>query len=222
MTSPPTETFNVPAFFASVGIAEHPVTYRRKTVIVRQGDACTHVYYLQEGRVQLSVTSQGGREGILALLGPGHFFGEGCLTGHALQKATARATTDCGVFRVAKDQMLRGLHTHHALSNRFIAHLLARNIRVEEDLIDQMFHSAEQRLARALLRLAHVDASDTAAPDPRSTTIAPITQETLAEMVGSTRSRVNVLLKKFERLGFIESKAGLTVHPSLRAVVTSE
>jgi CRP/FNR family transcriptional regulator, cyclic AMP receptor protein len=152
---------------------------------------------------------------VVALLAAGDCFGEGCLTGQVAHMSSAIAATDCRVLRIAKDQMLRVLQTEHVMSTRFIAHLLARNIRVGEDLIDQMFHSCEKRLARALLLLAHFDTPPDAGPDEPPRTVPPMSQETLADMIGTTRSRVNVLMKKFERLGLIDARDGLKVHRSL-------
>jgi CRP-like cAMP-binding protein len=223
VTAPLNDDLNVPALLASAGVAEEPVTYRRNAVIVTQGEPCRYVFYLQTGRVKLSVRSKAGRGATLETLGCGHFFGEDCLIGETRHRATAIATTNCQVVWVAKDQMLRVLQTEHALANRFIAHLLARNIRIQEALLDQMFEFSESRLARTLLLLAGYDAAGNAAPhDSPPRTIERITQEALAEMVGTSRSRVSILMKKFERLGFIDAKDGTTVHPSLRSVVTSD
>lgn len=219
MTAPHNDLFNAPDFFESLGIRRRTVTYRRAAVIVTQGDACSEVFYLQEGRVKLSVTSKDGRGAILAMVGPDDFFGEGCLTGQAMHSGSAIAATDCRVLIVTKAQMLSLLHTQHAVSSRFIAHLLARNIRTEENLIDQMLNSSEKRLARALLLLARYETRDEAASEPSGRDILPMTHESLAGMIGATRSRVSVFMKKFERLGFIDCTEGLKVRPSLFAVI---
>jgi CRP/FNR family cyclic AMP-dependent transcriptional regulator len=209
-----TAPFNVQAFLDSSGIARKLVKYARNQVIFTQGDPCEHVLYIQKGGVKLSVLSTSGREAVVAMLGPGEFFGEGCLAGQPVRMGTATATTDSTILLVDKDQMVRLLHKQHALSDRFIAHMLARNIRIEEDLVDQLFNSSEKRLARALLLLARYGKHD-----KPTRAVPPITQETLAEMVGTTRSRVNFFMKKFQRLGFIDYKHGLKVNNSLLTVV---
>jgi CRP/FNR family cyclic AMP-dependent transcriptional regulator len=206
--------FNANAFLDSAGIAKKIVAYRRACVIFTQGDPCKDVLYIQTGGVKLSVVSNAGREAVVAMLGTGEFFGEGCLAGQSHRRASATATTDSTILLIDKDRMVRMLHKHRALSNRFIAHMLARNIRIEEDLIDQLFNSSEKRLARTLLLLARYGKADKPVRG-----ILPISQETLAEMVGTTRSRVNFFMKKFQRLGFIDYTDGLKVDPSLLAVV---
>jgi len=214
MKSKRTGIFNVQAFLDSSGIARKIVEYRRDELIFTQGDPCEHVLYIQKGGVKLSVLSTSGREAVVAMLGPSEFFGEGCLAGQPVRMGSATATTDSTILLVDKDQMVRLLHKQHALSDRFIAHMLARNIRIEEDLVDQLFNSSEKRLARALLLLARYGKHDKPAR-----AVPPITQETLAEMVGTTRSRVNFFMKKFQRLGFIDYKNGLKVNNSLLTVV---
>ena len=206
--------FNAQAFLDSAGIARKIVEYRRAEVIFAQGDPCEHVLYIQSGGVKLSVLSNAGREAVVAMLGPGEFFGEGCLAGQSVRVGSATATTDSAVLLVDKDQMVRLLHKQHALSDRFIAHMLARNIRIEEDLVDQLFNSSEKRLARTLLLLARYGKHDTPVR-----AVPTISQETLAEMVGTTRSRVNFFMKKFQRLGFIDYTDGLKVNHSLLTVV---
>jgi CRP-like cAMP-binding protein len=206
--------FNAQAFLDSAGIARKIVEYRRAEVIFTQGDPCEHVLYIQSGGVKLSVLSSAGREAVVAMLGPGEFFGEGCLAGQSVRVGSATATTDSAVLLVDKDQMVRLLHMQHALSDRFIAHMLARNIRIEEDLVDQLFNSSEKRLARTLLLLARYGKHDTPVR-----AVPTISQETLAEMVGTTRSRVNFFMKKFQRLGFIDYTNGLKVNHSLLTVV---
>jgi CRP/FNR family transcriptional regulator, cyclic AMP receptor protein len=206
--------FNAQTFLDSAGIARKIVEYRRSEAIFTQGDACDHVLYIQKGGVKLSVLSKAGREAVVAMLSPGEFFGEGCLAGQPVRMGSATATMDSTVLLVDKDQMVRLLHRQHALSDRFIAHMLARNIRIEEDLIDQLFNSSEKRLARTLLLLARYGKHDS--PERA---IPPISQETLAEMVATRRSRLNFFMKKFQRLGFIDYTDGLKVNNSLLTVV---
>src|SRR5436309_2747492 len=208
--------FNAQAFLDSAGIARRIVEYRRADIIFTQGDSCDHVYYIQTGGVKLSVLSKAGREAVVAMLGPGEFFGEGCLAGQSVRVGSATATTDSAVLLVDKDHMVGLLHKQHALSDRFIAHMLARNIRIEEDLIDQLFNSSEKRLARTLLLLARYGKQE------KPVRVVPkISQETLAEMIGTTRSRVNFFLNKFKKLGFIEysGELPLKINSSLLSVV---
>ena len=214
MKSKPKGAFNAQAFLDSAGIAKKIVDYRRNDVIFTQGDPCDHVLYIQKGGVKLSVLSKSGREAVVAMLGAGEFFGEGCLAGQAFRMGSATATTDSTILLVDKIQMVRLLHKQHALSDRFIAHMLARNIRIEEDLIDQLFNSSEKRLARTLLLLARYGKHDQPVR-----AVPTISQETLAEMIGTTRSRVNFFMKKFQRLGFIDYTDGLKVNNSLLTVV---
>ena len=206
--------FNAQAFLDSAGIARNVVEYRRGETIFSQGDPGEHVLYLQKGGVKLSVLSKAGRQAVVAMLGPGDFFGEGCLAGQAVRMGSATATTNSTVLRVDKGQMERVLHEQHAMSDRFIAHMLARNIRIEEDLIDQLFNSSEKRLARTLLLLARYGKHDKPVR-----AVPPVSQETLAEIIGTTRSRVNFFMKKFQRLGFIDYSDGLKVNNSLLTVV---
>ena len=207
-------TFDAQTFLEPAGLKRKIVDYRRGDVIFAQGDACDSVLYIKEGGVKLSVFSKTGREAVVGMLGPGDFFGEGCLAGQAVRMGSATAVTESTILRVDKKHMVRLLHQQHALSDRFIAHILARNIRIEEDLVDQLFNSSEKRLARTLLLLARVGRQDT---PPRA--LPHISQETLAEMVGTTRSRVNFFMNKFKRLGLIEYKDGLKVNNSLLTVV---
>ena len=206
--------FNVEAFLDSAGVARRIVEYWRSETIFTQGDPCDSVLYIQKGGVKLSVLSKTGREAVVAMLGPGDFFGEGCLAGQPVRMGSATALTSSTILQVDKDQMVRLLHKQHSLSDRFIAHMLARNIRIEEDLVDQLFNSSEKRLARTLLLLARYGE-----PDKPQKAVPKISQATLAEMVGTTRSRVNFFMNKFKRLGFIEYKEGLKVHNSLLTVV---
>jgi CRP/FNR family transcriptional regulator, cyclic AMP receptor protein len=210
--------FNARAFLESSGIARKIVEYQRADAIFTQGDPCDHVMYIQKGGVKLSVLSKAGREAVVAMLGPGEFFGEGCLAGQPVRMGTATATTESTILQVDKDQMVRLLHKQHALSDRFIAHMLARNIRIEEDLIDQLFNSSEKRLARTLLLLARYGKHDRPVRAVLRA-VPPISQAPLAEMVGTTRSRVNFFMKKFQRLGFIDYADGLKVNNSLLSVV---
>jgi CRP-like cAMP-binding protein len=209
-----TGSFNAQAFLHSAGLAKTIVQYPRGTVIFTQGDPCDHVLYVQRGNVKLSVLSKSGREAVVAMLGAGEFFGEGCLAGQPARMGTATATTDSSILLVDKNKMVRLLHKQPAMSARFIAHMLSRNIQIEEDLIDQLFNSSEKRLARTLLLLARYGKHDSPVRE-----VPLISQETLAEMVGTTRSRVNFFMKKFQRLGFIDYKNGLKVNSSLLTVV---
>ena len=209
--------FDAQSFLDSAGISRQIVTYKRGHVIFSQGDPCESVMYIQAGSVKLSVLSKGGREAVVAILGPGEFFGEGCLAGQAVRMGSATAIANSTVLLVDKEEMVDLLHKQHALSDRFIAHMLARNIRIEEDLIDQLFNSSEKRLARTLLLLARYGKHDKPVRE-----VPPISQETLAEMVGTTRSRVNFFMKKFQRLGFIDYTNGLKVNNSLLTVVLHE
>jgi CRP-like cAMP-binding protein len=206
--------FNAQAFLDSAGISRKIVEYRRGEVIFTQGDPCEHVLYIQKGGVKLSVLSKTGREAVVAMLGAGEFFGEGCLAGQSTRIGSATANIASTILLVDKDEMVSLLHKEHALSDRFIAHMLARNIRVEEDLIDQLFNSSEKRLARTLLLLARYGKHDKPVR-----AVPAVSQETLAEMVGTTRSRVNFFMKKFQRLGFIDYTNGLKVNNSLLTVV---
>jgi CRP-like cAMP-binding protein len=210
------EKLNVRAFLASAGTARTVVEHRRGGVIFTQGDPCDTVLYVQKGGVKLSVLSTAGREAIVAMLGPGHFFGEGCLSGQPVRMGRATATVPSTILVIEKDQMVTLLHEQPALSDRFIAHILTRNIRIQEDLVDQLFNSTEKRLARTLLLLARHGRS------AATGTIPKITQETLAEMVGTTRARVNVFMNKFKRLGFIDYRHELIVHDTLKAVVAED
>jgi CRP/FNR family transcriptional regulator, cyclic AMP receptor protein len=206
--------FNAQDFLDSAGIAKRILDYPSGTLIFSQGDPCDTVFYIQRGAVKLSVLSKSGREAVVAVLGRGDFFGEGCLAGQPRRMGTATAVLDSSVLHIKKARMVRLLHDQPKLSDRFIAHMLARNIRVEEDLIDQLFNSSEKRLARTLLLLARFGKID------RPLRVIPsLSQETLAEMVGTTRSRVNHFMKKFQRLGFIDYKSGLKVNASLLTVV---
>jgi CRP/FNR family transcriptional regulator, cyclic AMP receptor protein len=206
--------FDVRGFLDSAGISRRIVRYARAAVVFAQGGQANSVFYIQQGGVQLSVLSRRGREAVVAMLAPGDFFGEGCLAGQPLRMATATALVPTTVLRIQKRAMMRSLHEQSALSDRFIAHMLVRNIRIEEDLVDQLFDSSEKRLARTLLLLARY--GDEASP---RRVLPRISQETLAEMVGTTRSQVNVFMNKFRKLGFIKDNGTLTVDSALLSVV---
>jgi CRP-like cAMP-binding protein len=216
-----THSFNAQAFLDSSGVAKKIVEYAREESIFSQGDPCQSVMYIQSGGVKLSVLSKTGREAVVAMLGPGDFFGEGCLAGQSVRIGSATAITPTSVLVIAKSQMVKVLHEQSGLSDRFIAHMLSRNVRIEQDLIDQLFNSSEKRLARALLLLARYGKQD----KPRQV-VSTISQETLSEMVGTTRSRVNFFMNKFKRLGFIEYNgdlaAGIQINSSLLSVVLHE
>jgi CRP/FNR family transcriptional regulator, cyclic AMP receptor protein len=208
--------FDVRRFLESAGGAEAAVHYARGDAIFTQGQACEHVMYIQSGGVKLSVLSKSGREAVVAMLGPGDFFGEGCLAGQRFRMGSATAITPSDVLLVRKAAMVRLLHRQHEMSDRFIAHMLTRNIRIEEDLIDQLFNSSEKRLARTLLLLARYGKED------KPIRLVPkISQETLAAMVGTTRSRVNFFLNKFKKMGFIDYDGDrpLRINRSLLSVV---
>jgi len=216
-----TTAFNAQAFLDSAGLSKKIVEYSRAEVIFSQGDGCESVMYIQHGGVKLSVISKTGREAVVAMLGPGDFFGEGCLAGQTVRIGSATAITPTKVLVIAKKQMVKVLHEQHALSDRFITHMLSRNVRTEQDLVDQLFNSSEKRLARALLLLARYGKQD----KPRQV-VPTISQETLSEMVGTTRSRVNFFMNKFKRLGFIQYNgdlaAGIQINSSLLGVVLHE
>lgn len=206
--------FDPRAFLVRVSNGRSVASYRRKQVIFAQGDLADAVFYLQKGRVKLTVVSKQGKEAVVALLGADEFFGEGCLAGQLLRMSTATATEDTTVFRLRKKAMVRLLHTDPRFSEVFTTHLLSRNIRFEEDLVDQLFNSSEKRLARVLLLLAHFGKDGKKEP-----VIPKISQETLAGMIGTTRSRVSHFMNKFRKLGFIDYNGGLLVHSSLFNIV---
>jgi len=206
--------FDPEAFLDATGVPTTVVAYDRGESIYVQGATCDAVMYVKKGEVKLSVVSKTGREAIVAILGAGNFFGEGALAGQPIRIGSATAHTPSTVISIEKAEMRRLLHEEHELSDGFIAHLLTRNVRIEEDLIDQLFNSAEKRLARTLLLLARYGEEHT----PQRV-IPRISQETLAEMVGTTRSRVNFFMNRFKKLGFISVDGGLTVNNSLLSVV---
>jgi len=206
--------FNGQAFLDHAGLARTIVEYRKRQNVYSQGDVASTVMHIQQGGVKLSVVNELGKEAVVALLGPGDFFGEGCLSGVPFRMGMATAMTPTTVLVIEKKEMIRVLHEEHKLSDRFITYLLTRNIRVEEDLVDQLFNSIEKRLARALLLLARYGQQG----QPQ-TLLPKVSQETLAEMVGTTRSRVNMFLNKFKKLGFIDYQrnysSGIQIHNSL-------
>jgi len=206
--------FDPQVFLDSAGVAKKIAEFRKKETIFSQGDLAEDVLYIQKGGVRLSVVNEAGKEAVVAVLGPGDFFGEGCLAGQSIRIGTATAITPTTALVIEKKEMIRALHSEHAFSDRFIAYMLSRNIRIEEDLIDQIFNSSEKRLARALLLLARYGTQD----KPQGI-LPKIPQETLAEMVGTTRSRVNFFMNKFRKLGFIKYNGGLQINTSLLSVV---
>ncbi len=206
--------FDPNTFLATIGTGRKSLAVPKKRTIFRQGDGADAVFYIQKGRVKLTVVSKTGREATIGILNEGSFFGEGSLAGQLLRMGSAAAMTDCELLRVDKKAMMNALHREHAFSDMFVAYLLARNIRYEEDLVDQLFNSSEKRLARVLLLLAHFGKEGV----PESV-VPKISQETLAEMVGTTRSRVSFFMNRFRKLGFIHYNGGLQVHSSLLNVV---
>jgi CRP/FNR family transcriptional regulator, cyclic AMP receptor protein len=210
--------FDLGRFLQSAGRLRRSVRYEPGRVIFSQGEPCTSVLYVQRGAVKLSLLSPAGREAVLAIVGHRDFFGEGCLAGQPLRMATATAIAPSDILVIQKRAMIQLLHSERAFSDRFIAHMLARNIRIEEDLVDHLFNSSEKRLARTLLLLTRYG-KQAAAPHP----LPKLSQEVLAEMIGTTRSRVNFFMNKFRKLGFIDYDAdGVLVHPSLVSVVLHE
>jgi CRP/FNR family cyclic AMP-dependent transcriptional regulator len=209
--------FNAQEFLDSAGIARKVTEFKKKETIFSQGDPCNNVLYIQKGGVRLSVVNKTGKEAVVAVLGPGDFLGEGCLASQPLRIGTATAISPTTALVIEKKEMIRVLHHEHEFSDRFISFMLARNIRIEEDLIDQLFNSSEKRLARTLLLLSRYGKED------RPQRVLPkVSQEMLAEMVGTTRSRVNFFMNKFRKLGFIKYNGGLQINTSLLSVVLHE
>ena len=210
--------FDAQAFLDSAGVARKVVEYRRSEKIYSQGDPATSVMYIQKGGVKLSVVNQVGKEAVVAILGPNDFFGEGGMAGQLVRMGTATAVVPATLLVIEKNEMIRVLHAEHAFSDRFVSYMLSRNIRIEEDLVDQLFNSSEKRLARTLLLLARYGTEDQ--PDGL---LPKVSQETLSEMIGTTRSRVNFFMNKFRKLGFIQyNNGGLQIHKSLLSVVLHE
>jgi CRP/FNR family cyclic AMP-dependent transcriptional regulator len=206
--------FDPNVFLSQVHGGRAIAEYRKDKIIFRQGDPSDAVFYIQSGKIKTTVVSEQGKEAVVALLGPGDFFGEGCLTGQLQRLATVSALTECVIVRISKTDITRVIHEEPAFAELFIAHLLARNSRVEEDLVDQLFNSSEKRLARTLLLLANFGKEGR--PEP---IIAKVSQETLAEMIGTTRSRVSFFMNKFRKLGLIDYNGYIEVHSSLLNVV---
>jgi CRP/FNR family cyclic AMP-dependent transcriptional regulator len=212
-----TGTFDPQAFLDTAGVARKIAEFRRGESIYSQGEAAESVMYVQKGGVKFSVVNGSGKEAVVAMFGPSDFFGEGCMAGQTIRMGTATAITPTTLLVIEKDELLRVLHTEHDLSDHFISYMLAHNIRVEEDLMDQLFNSSEKRLARTLLLLARYGKQDQ--PDR---ILPKVSQETLAEMIGTTRSRVNFFMNKFRKLGFIEYNGKIKVNKSLLSVVLHE
>jgi len=210
-------SFDPQVFLDTAGVARKVVEYHRNESIYAQGDAAETVMYIQKGGVKFSVVNGSGKEAVVAMFGPTDFFGEGCMAGQPVRMGTATAVTPTTLLEIQKEELLRVLHAEHELSDHFIAYMLAHNIRVEEDLIDQLFNSSEKRLARTLLLLARYGQKEQ--PD---SVLPRVSQETLASMVGTTRSRVNFFMNKFRKLGFIEYNGKIKVNKSLLTVVLHE
>jgi CRP-like cAMP-binding protein len=209
--------FDAQAFLDSAGVARKVNEFKKAEVVYAQGDDAQSVMYIRDGGVKLTVVNEVGKEAVVAILAAGDFFGEGCLAGQSVRIGTATAITPCTVLVIEKGEMFKVLHEQHALSDRFITFMLARNIRIEEDLVDQLFNSSEKRLARTLLLLARYGHED----QPHGM-LPKMSQETLAEMIGTTRPRVNFFMNKFRKLGFIKYNGGLQVNTSLLSVVLHE
>jgi CRP/FNR family transcriptional regulator, cyclic AMP receptor protein len=207
-------SFDIGKYLETSGVKRKIVKYRKAEAIFSQGDSCRGVMYLQTGRVKISVTSSAGREAVIALLRAGDFFGEGCIAGQPLRVATATAMGPVSVLEIEKREMIRVIHEEGEFADRFVAHMLRRNVRVEEDLVDQLFNSSEKRLARALLLVARYGNDEKA-----EKIVARVSQGTLAEMIGTTRSRVSFFMNKFRKLGFIKYNGGLHVNDSLLRVI---
>ena len=210
-------SFDPQVFLETAGVARKVAEFRRGESIYSQGDAADSVMYVQKGGVKFSVVNGSGKEAVVAMFGPTDFFGEGCMAGQSIRMGTATALTPTTLLVMEKDELLRVLHAEHELSDHFIRYMLAHNIRVEEDLIDQLFNSSEKRLARTLLLLARYGKQDM--PER---VLPKISQETLAEMIGTTRSRVNFFMNKFRKLGFIEYNGKIKINKSLLTVVLHE
>jgi CRP-like cAMP-binding protein len=206
--------FDAKAFLAKVGDGRSITKYGKNQTVFSQGDAADAVFFIQKGKVKITVVSEQGKEAVVAILSPDDFFGEGCLAGQPRRMATVKTMTDSAIMRLEREAIIALIHDEPAFSELFIAHLLARTIRVEEDLVDQLFNSSEKRLARVLLLLANFGKDGK--PEP---VIAKISQETLAEMIGTTRARVSFFMNKFRKLGFIDYNGGIEVHSSLLNVV---
>ena len=214
---PKNEAFDAKVFLAKAGTGKANLHFRAGTEIFAQGDAADAIYFLQKGKIKITVTAESGKEAVLSIVDAGDFFGEGCLNGQQLRMATVTAMTDCSVMRIDKVTMLAELRDEPKFAEMFIAHLVHRNSRIEEDLVDQLFNSSEKRLARTLLLLANFGKEGK--PEPL---LAKISQETLAEMIGTTRSRVSFFMNKFRRLGLVEYNGRIKVNSSLLSLVLNE
>jgi CRP/FNR family cyclic AMP-dependent transcriptional regulator len=217
LAKPKKSTFDPQVFLDTAGVARKITDFRRGESIYSQGENADSVMYLQKGGVKYSVVNGSGKEAVVAMFGPKDFFGEGCMAGQTVRMGTTTAVTPSTILVIAKDELLRVLHTEHQLSDQFINYMVAHNIRVEEDLIDQLFNSSEKRLARTLLLLARYGSQEH--PDR---ILQKVSQETLAKMIGTTRSRVNFFMNKFRKLGFIEYNGKIKVNKSLLTVVLHE
>jgi CRP-like cAMP-binding protein len=206
--------FDPKKFLAKVGEGKTITNYYKDQIVFSQGDVADAVFYIQQGTIKLTVISEQGKEAVIAMLEPGQFFGEGCLNGHGLRVATTTAMDECVITRIAKADMIAALHNEPDFSELFMSYLLARNSRIEEDLVDQLFNSSERRLARLLLLLANFGKE--ARPEP---IVGKISQETLAEMIGTTRARVSFFMNKFRKLGYIDYNGRLKIHNSLLNVI---
>jgi CRP-like cAMP-binding protein len=206
--------FDPQEFLAKVGKGRTLADYKKNQKVFSQGDLADAIFYIQTGKLKLTVVSQQGKEAVVAILGAGDFFGEGCLAGQAMRMSSAATMTECSIMRLEKSSVVRLIHDEPSFSELFLRYLLSRNIRIEEDLVDQLFNSSEKRLARVLLLMANFGKEDK--PEP---VIPKISQETLAEIVGTTRSRVSFFMNRFRKLGFIEYNGGLHVHSSLLNIV---
>ncbi len=217
MTTKKKQSFDPLTFLAKAGVGRVMSKYRQHEILFSQGDAANAVFYIQKGKVKIAVVSSQGKEAVVSILGPDEFCGEGCLTGQTRRMATASAMTDCEIMRIEKAAIVRVIHEEITFSEMFVSHILMRAQRVEEDLVDQLFNSSEKRLARALLLLANFGKEGR--PEP---VIAKISQATLAEMIGTTRSRVSFFMNKFRKLGFIKYNGHLEIHSSLLSVVLND
>src|SRR6202049_1753600 len=209
--------FDAPAYLTSAGVVRKVVEYRKSEKAYAQGDPATHVLYIQQGGVKLTVVNPVGKEAVVAVLGPGDFFGEGCLASLSVRRETAAAFTPATVLAIQKSEMIRALHTKRAFSDRFISYMLSRNIHIEEDVVDHLFNSSEKRLARTLLQLTRYGRQE----EPQKM-LPNVSQEMLGKMIGTTRARVNFFMTKFRKLGFIGYDGGLHINPSLLNVVLHE
>jgi CRP/FNR family cyclic AMP-dependent transcriptional regulator len=217
MASKRKTVFNAGAFLSKAGTGRTIAKYQAHHTVFSQGDLADSVFYIQEGKVKITVVSAQGKEAVVAVLGPDEFCGQGCLVGQSRRMATATAMTECEIMRLGKTAIVRTLHDEPEFSELFVEHLLKRTIRVEEDLVDQLFNSSEKRLARALLMLANFGKEGR--PER---IVAKVSQETLAEMIGTTRSRVSFFMNKFRKLGFIDYNGHLEIHSSLLSVVLND